>query len=76
MGRVQPRPAWSLAQPSDHGVNYFRNCMKNAMAGGEFKEENEEESLPGQKRKVVGDVPGGAWKTDVWLVAAMTMKMR
>jgi len=34
MGRVQPRPAWSLAQPSDHGVNYFRNCMKNAMAGG------------------------------------------
>jgi hypothetical protein len=44
--------------------------------GGEFKEENEEESLPGQKRKVVGDVPVGAGKTDVWLVAAMTMKMR
>ena len=34
MGWIQPRPARSLAQPSDHGVNYYGHCIYNAVAEG------------------------------------------
>jgi hypothetical protein len=37
---------------------------------GVFGEEKKEESLHGRRRKVVGNVLGGAEKSDVWLVLA------
>jgi hypothetical protein len=41
-----------------------------------FGEEKGEEGLHGRRRKEAGGVPGGTGKTNVWLVTAMTTKMR
>lgn len=47
--------------------------MQVAMMGG-VGEEKEEESLLGQKIKVVGDICGGVGKSREWLVATTIAK--
>jgi hypothetical protein len=41
-----------------------------------FGEEKEEKGLLEQRKKVVGSVPSGVGKSDVWLVVAKTVKAR
>ena len=39
-----------------------------------FEEKNKENALLGQRRKVVGGVPNGAGKSDMWMMVETTVK--
>jgi len=50
--------------------------MPQQFGGGGVEGKKEEESLPDQRRKVVGGVPIGTGKTSVWLLATTVVETR
>lgn len=52
------------------------NYLCHNSLGGGVEGKKEEESLPDQRRKVVGGVPIGTGKTSVWLLATTVVETR
>lgn len=73
--QVRPKPTWSLDWPNYH-TNYLTMCMQNyvmatmgvGVVGGGI--------LSGLRQRVIGGIPGGVGKTDMWVVVATTMETR
>jgi hypothetical protein len=64
----------TLTQPTTK-LGILQNVIHHILhVERRFEEKNKENALLGQRRKVVGGVPNGAGKSDMWMMVETTVK--